>query len=365
MHAEQAYLFRHAVLRDAAYQLELPGARATLHALALETIEATVPEALHDAMAAELAEHARLAEPPRPQRELHYLWRAGVYASRQYQPAQSAQYLERAARHPAADVLTRTTRMLEAARMWINAENMAQSAVCARDADELARGLPDVMLQARARKSVIAALEFAGRRTEAQTQIGELLALARRHGLKLVECSALNSLAEICKETGRLPEAEQHFRAALAVVLSLGDRGREAGLMNNLGLLLTRLARHDEAEQVFRQALTLNEAATGRLSNIILGNLGSLYMERKQYAEAEALFEQSLSLHRARHYRRGEVIQMTNLAVVALLAGRVTQARQRMAQVRELLREHVDVSVANEMEENWAKACGQTGHDPA
>lgn len=30
MHAELAYLFRHALLRDAAYQLQLPGDRARL-----------------------------------------------------------------------------------------------------------------------------------------------------------------------------------------------------------------------------------------------------------------------------------------------------------------------------------------------
>jgi hypothetical protein len=37
---ETAYLFRHALLRDAAYQLHLPGDRARLHGLALALIEA-------------------------------------------------------------------------------------------------------------------------------------------------------------------------------------------------------------------------------------------------------------------------------------------------------------------------------------
>ncbi|KAF0240274.1 MAG: hypothetical protein FD180_4996, partial [Planctomycetota bacterium] len=40
MFAERAYLFRHALLRDAAYQLQLPGDRARLHGLAFEAIEA-------------------------------------------------------------------------------------------------------------------------------------------------------------------------------------------------------------------------------------------------------------------------------------------------------------------------------------
>ncbi|KAF0247056.1 MAG: hypothetical protein FD180_173, partial [Planctomycetota bacterium] len=40
MIAETAYLFRHALLRDAAYQLQLPGDRARLHGIALRAIEA-------------------------------------------------------------------------------------------------------------------------------------------------------------------------------------------------------------------------------------------------------------------------------------------------------------------------------------
>lgn len=39
MHAEAAYLFRHALLRDAAYQLQLPTRRARLHRLAFGLIE--------------------------------------------------------------------------------------------------------------------------------------------------------------------------------------------------------------------------------------------------------------------------------------------------------------------------------------
>jgi len=39
VNAESAYLFRHALLRDAAYQLQLPGDRARLHGVAFSVIE--------------------------------------------------------------------------------------------------------------------------------------------------------------------------------------------------------------------------------------------------------------------------------------------------------------------------------------
>lgn len=65
MHAEFAYLFRHALLRAAAYELQPPGERAMLHAVALTLLEdvlrQTSGEAGLDAAADDLARHAGAA----------------------------------------------------------------------------------------------------------------------------------------------------------------------------------------------------------------------------------------------------------------------------------------------------------------
>src|SRR5690606_3480156 len=104
MHAELAYLFRHALMRDAAYDLQLPGDRAKLHELAFELIEQafggrapepapleSLDEPRHtphptDVVAIEHADHARQAIDAR---HLHaplrlYLHRAAEHAQRSY-----------------------------------------------------------------------------------------------------------------------------------------------------------------------------------------------------------------------------------------------------------------------------------------
>ena len=58
--AEQAYLFRHAVVRDAAYDLQLPSERAQLHGLALDVLE-SLPGVNQPSAGLELAHHARWA----------------------------------------------------------------------------------------------------------------------------------------------------------------------------------------------------------------------------------------------------------------------------------------------------------------
>ncbi|MCA8916591.1 MAG: hypothetical protein KDB90_14390 [Planctomycetes bacterium] len=58
--AENAYLFRHAVVRDAAYGLQPPSERAVLHGLALDILE-SVSGLNRAALGLELARHARMA----------------------------------------------------------------------------------------------------------------------------------------------------------------------------------------------------------------------------------------------------------------------------------------------------------------
>ena len=112
MNAERAYVFRHALLRDAAYQLHLPGDRARLHGLAFAAMEdlaggrppdATTPDAAGrtphlphatDPFAEELARHAAMSGV------------AAVVALRRV-------YLRRAAEHSEA-----MFRNEEAMRLW-------------------------------------------------------------------------------------------------------------------------------------------------------------------------------------------------------------------------------------------------------
>ncbi|NUN47931.1 MAG: hypothetical protein HUU15_03775, partial [Candidatus Brocadiae bacterium] len=111
MNAEAAYLFRHALLREAAYQLHLPGQRARLHAEALAVMERQAggrPAELllgegirfevhpTDPLAEDLADHARLGGAP-PEVQALYACRAAALAERQYRPEDAMRLWEAAA----------------------------------------------------------------------------------------------------------------------------------------------------------------------------------------------------------------------------------------------------------------------------
>ena len=95
MNAETAYLFRHAVLRDAAYGLQLPGDRAHLHRLALDILEEVFGEEPPGSMAPDLAGHCAMGAVDTDaglrdglgRKEVRYLNLAGEYAGDRYRNA--------------------------------------------------------------------------------------------------------------------------------------------------------------------------------------------------------------------------------------------------------------------------------------
>jgi predicted ATPase len=99
--ANDVYLFRHALTRDAAYQLMPPSARARLHAHAAAELETLVGDEL-DAASPDIADHLRIA----------------IRWCDQPDDLQTLSAREITAANDAADYLTRRDRHEDAIRMW-------------------------------------------------------------------------------------------------------------------------------------------------------------------------------------------------------------------------------------------------------
>ena len=100
MHIEDAYLFRHAVMRDASYQLQLPRDRAGLHGIAAELL-GQLAESAEDAF--EVAYHYRLfseSDPSGFQSEVYWLERSYLRASTHHRHDIAIRSLARLIEHP-------------------------------------------------------------------------------------------------------------------------------------------------------------------------------------------------------------------------------------------------------------------------
>jgi tetratricopeptide (TPR) repeat protein len=361
LHAEQAYLFRHALLRDAAYQLQLPGDRARLHALAFAAVEALAggPAPLPDfsgiepvlepcecdSFAEELAGHAK----------------AAIAFSEQPQPAlilAHAGYLLRAARRA-----ERAYQYDAAFRLWHEQAQLASGAQRAR----LLRMAGQVALQSGKARVALPLFESA-------------LALSREASDKLLEAAVLGNLGSLHRDQGRMAQSEECFKQALAI-LPAGAHSRLAALMHsnlsNLYVDKGRIAQSqreldlaesamgaaadsawriealsrrvtldiasDQWERARDHLLEMIEACRQindrRQEGVALANLGSVYMLAHKPDLAQQSLEQALQIHREIGNRRSEGMALGNLGIHFQGAGKLEEAEGCFAQALAINRE--------------------------
>ena len=237
VNAEAAYLFRHALLRDAAYQLQLPGERARLHALAFSLIEQLaggpppppdpkggfgIRAHSTDSFAEELSEHARLAQD----------------AANPNVAAMSAaykHYLRRAAGHAKNHFGNHA-----AERLWGQYIELVSGA-------EKVESL---------RHAAHAALP-SGKQRVAEAQYELALAVARQIGDRRLEAKVLGDVAGLLNSTGRAAEAEQACEESLAIHRELGNRAAVGIALGNIALLYLDSGRIELADKTREDALSM------------------------------------------------------------------------------------------------------------
>lgn len=361
--AEVAYLFRHALLREAAYQLHLPAERAQLHGLALELLEGIVAGApqLADPWAEELAAHAAGARGPGldpsragdlQQREVAWLRRAlawlfghartdgalrvaralaglaacpadarvnalrlgGEAAGMTGDLATAADLLGRAA-HEAGTTTTEgraALRALAGVQMRRQQPKEAQQALeacieaCRRFGDEpnLGRAL-----------GALGVLRMFGGGTDAgAAALGEALKIQQRLGEQAAVATSQANLANILVQQGRMDDAMQMFSQAEAAYRQAGMtyhlallQANRAVLHQNFGQADLALADHEAAVEGIQRAG--DRASEARMRS----NHGLLLADQGRAAEGERQMRLALGLARETGDRQNEALALLHL----------------------------------------------------
>ncbi|MBZ0137063.1 MAG: tetratricopeptide repeat protein [Planctomycetes bacterium] len=384
--AEVAYLFRHALLRDAAYELQPPGERARLHGLVLSILEAVLdfpqddsPSA-HDAYAEEMAEHAQRGSRHAPalrDKERFYLARAATYARDHYHAAHVAELFERLAELEgtppgvsasayinAARQRQQEGRMEEAARLLKAAQHEAEKSndpshmgnvllelsILARKLGETQKALDlarkaieycargdDCRKQVAAWNALGNAAETLGDLVQAENALRKSLELARQLGELEPIAAVLTNLADVYGQTGRHAEADQTRSEALELAVRVGRREYELTLRGQWATRAAREGRFAEAEQQMAQCVTLaRETGNRRYEALMLGNLAQVRSDAGRLEEAEATFRLALERCRETGNRTSEALQLANLGVLYTRLGRYAESLQVLEQARRM-----------------------------
>ncbi|EYF01502.1 serine/threonine-protein kinase [Chondromyces apiculatus] len=355
------YVFRHAIVREAAYAMLTDNDRELGHRLAGEWLERT---GYTDAMT--MAEHFRRGGVP--ERSVRWYKRAAEQALEANDLGATLERANRAIECGAEGHELGSIRLIEAeANLW-----RGELAIAEQRANEATDLLPP--LSAAWFRAGMQAANAAGRlgATERVARWASIASVvtggdnARRaqmvclsncatyltFGGRYAEADALiTRLHQATAEQGHLdPEvaAELHqmrafrasaagdpgaclreFQASLAAFDLAGDQRNACNIRSNLGFIYTELGDFEHAEETFRSALTTaSRMGLDDLETAVLHNLGKALAYRGNLEEARLLEQRAVDAFQQQGAARLEGASRVYLAEIALLSGDLTAAER-------------------------------------
>lgn len=367
MDAETAYLFRHALVREAAYELQPPTERGSLHRLALDVLEDLVPDAQRDPIAEEFADHAALATVTRNasgrrpslaladlkeqdadlrRKELRYLTRAVRFHHDNYNLERTLALASRVEAHPLSDSMLRLKAKHTRAKMLKSSGRLSESAAlykeCVHHAEELKSEHETVTM----RLELADAYRMLSQLDAAEDELLQVQDLPAAQANPSLKGSLLRKLGMLLDTRGDVGRAEAAFREALQLALEHGAQDAIASSHGNLGLSLANRGSNEEALEHLRQAIEVCERSGNTwylgASNT---NMGMLLNQAGRPEQAESYLRRALAIHATTGNARGRTIACYNLANTMLDLQRLDEAEKLFREVMTVAVEVGDASI--------------------
>ncbi|MGC9357839.1 MAG: ATP-binding protein [Anaerolineae bacterium] len=329
----QEFIFKHAALRDVAYEGILRKMRRVYHALAAEWL------IQQDEVGSLGLIAGHLERAGENERALVYLQRAGEQEAKRYANAEALDYYSRAlALLPEGDPARYDLLLARESLYKLRGMSTEQ----ARDLEELealVSGLDEPLKEAQVLVRRSSYLQNRGEPALAiargQEALESLDKVAERDIETLsLEAEALYLYGTVRMELGRYEEALER----LEQVSTMAQRAENANLATRALLTLSQIheerGEHTRAQACLDQAQRLSREAGNRRSEAdVVNQLGVLHDNRGEYMAARRYFEESLRLSREIGDRFKEMMALGNLAYGAQLMGAYAQARSYYEEV--------------------------------
>ena len=140
--------------------------------------------------------------------------------------------------------------------------------------------------------------------------------LAHQLNDKKKEAYSLSVLGQVKAGKGRFAEAHQVYEAALVLAREIQDKRRVAGILNNYATTYYQEGNYEIAQKLLEESLTaVREIGDKRGIALSLSNLGNAYYFKNDFDTARAYYEQSLKLGRESEDRYVKSIALSSLGI--------------------------------------------------
>lgn len=333
--AEQDYLFRHAMLQEVAYGLQLPSERSELHAKALEVLERLFDGALEEC-AIELAQHALRARADSPvdsrtrsfgRKEVRYLKLAAGIALRRFDLGRAIELLQSLAECPFADRATRVQALRECGEAALDISRLSQADVVLHTGLSEARKYGMRGEEARLLLHLSRVAYLTGKLPEAMTYGDQARAIAESLREPEIEFAVLHDLGALLFQRGQAKGSQLHLDRAVALARGLGADGSLASALNRAGAARVMADQTAEGEPMLAEAYEIaTRTGDQKLLGAILGNRGVVLRRQNRLEEAIESYRHAEQHNRQLGIMQNVVTNLDNLGVALGLMERFEEA---------------------------------------
>ncbi len=337
--SELRYIFRHSLLREAVYGMQLRTRLEHLHFLIAQAIEKLYANRLMERYA-DLAFHYEQANAN--EKACEYLRKAADYAKNNYQNQQALDYYERllklfhAPRDEQRKIQThlKKGRVLELIGQWDKALKSFESAL------EMAKQTRDALLLGQTNNHLGRVLMLKGEYLDASRFLQQALHLFETLDDQKGISSALGNLGNLFFRQGSYQEAKDHFLRSIEISRKEKDIIIDAQIVANLGLTYMNQGHYDEGIRAQRSELSrYQETKDKQGMATIYTFLGIVYLEKGDYDEALKSFQAGLDLSQELGNKQLHSIATGNIGIVYERKGHFDLAMQHYVHDLELVEE--------------------------
>ncbi|MCC7504083.1 MAG: tetratricopeptide repeat protein [Saprospiraceae bacterium] len=293
---ELRYIFRHSLLREAAYDMQLRTRLRELHQLIAEAIEQLYPDSAERYI--DLAFHYEQAE--NDKKTNHYLEKAARHAQRNFQNRQALKYYEKRIGNlietgrkskKLVKLLLRKGSIHELIGQWEESERDY------RDALERAMGLKDQYLHGRCHRRLGHLLILRGAYAQAKEQLDLAIQSFEQASDQIGIAKTYGNFGTLYFRQGSYDEAKNWFARAIEINRSVQRDAENAGIVANLGLIFMNQGHYDEGIRWLEEQLDISKRADDKQGLVLLyTNLGIINLEKHSLDSALLCLEKGLAL---------------------------------------------------------------------
>jgi len=369
--ATTRYLFRHALLRDAAYDMQLRAHLRALHrqaGVAIQQVYSPELSLYYPALAFHYDQAAAAAE------AAHWYSLAGEEAAARYANEEAVRYFTRAlACTPENDLATRYRCLLgreqvyevqskraaqqesllllwEVAQQLAEPEKLAEVSLRQATFARLTSDYPAALVAAQqavayAQQAASAALLLKGYQVwgrtlwhqghygAAQAQLQNALALAHSTQQRGDEALCRYDIGVTFYYEGAYAQARQQLAQAQAIYRHLADRRGESSTLIMFGNIARELGDYGGAQQQYEAALQLCQALGWRYGELfLLGSIGNNAFELGDYAAAQRYHQQAILGYAEVGNRNNEALSLATLGLISHILGDQATAKALVEQ---------------------------------